>query len=348
LTFDPLSDTKDKKEVPMTTKVYFTKDVSSRGIEKVFAKVSAPLRGKVAIKLHFGEPGNQCALKPELIKPLALKLQATFVDSNVLYAGPRRQAETHHQVALKHGFGFCPIDILDGDGEEILPAQGLNHYTQALVGRHFRNYDSYLIYSHVKGHIMSGMGAAIKNVAMGFASVSGKMAMHASAKPLYKVQKCQNCGRCVTECPVEAITLEPLNIGYQKCLGCGKCVGVCTFGAIDVDWGGTAISVFQERVAEYAKIISQHKPMTFINVAANITNRCDCHDHVPPPFTGDIGVLGSLDMLAIDQASYDLVNQQCSMDDAWAHYSGLSGMTTLNHAQKIGLGDQKYELISLD
>ena len=336
----------------MKSKVFFTKDISAAGVEKAYRALwpERPLpfqeNKKMAVKLHFGEPGNQCLLNPKLILPLAKKLNATLIDSNVLYAGPRRETASHYQVAKDHGYGSCPIDILDGEEEIKIPGVGL--FKEVLVGSHLPQYDELLVYSHVKGHIMNGMGAAMKNVAMGLASVSGKMAQHSSVLPTTEPAKCKACGKCVGQCSQQAISIKPLKIDAQKCIGCGKCVGVCQFGAIDVDWGAMTIPKFQERLACYAAAIYRFRPMSFINVLANITSLCDCCAEVPPPFVKDIGILASHDMIAIDQASYDLVDKNAKCQDAFAEKANVTGHYAIDHAAQIKIGSKEYQLVSLD
>ena len=173
----------------------------------------------MAIKIHFGEPGNRWFLNPKLILPLAEKLNATFIDSNVLYPGPRRETATHYQVAKDHGFGSRPIDILDGEEEIKIP--GVGQFKEVLVGSHLPQYDELLVYSHVKGHIMNGMGAAMKNVAMGLAAVSGKMAQHSQTFPVLTPENCKACGKCLKQCSQQALAIKPLRLNKDKCLGCG-------------------------------------------------------------------------------------------------------------------------------
>jgi len=143
------------KEKP---KVYFTADISSAGVQKVYEMIKGDVTGKkIAIKVHFGEEGNQNFLKPELIKDLAVKLNATLVETNVLYVSKRRYTESHIQLAIEHGFDFCPIDILDSEGETVIPIEGGKHYKEVKAGSHLDNYDSYIIFSHFKGHGMLGV-----------------------------------------------------------------------------------------------------------------------------------------------------------------------------------------------
>ena len=128
--------------------VYFCEDITPENILKLYEALNVDLSGKVGLKVHFGEEGNQNFLNPELLKPLVEKVHPTFVETNVLYVSKRRFTDSHIALAKEHGFTFAPIDILDSEGELIFPATGLKHFTQVKTGSHFNNYDSYIIYSH--------------------------------------------------------------------------------------------------------------------------------------------------------------------------------------------------------
>lgn len=297
-----------------TSLVYFTSDISADGVMKVFRMIEAQVKGKVAIKVHFGEDGNRNFLKPHLVEKLTRTLNATWVETNVLYVGPRRYTDSHIALARKHGFDFAPIDILDSEGEMELETDGLKHYKRVRVGSHIDNYDTYIIFSHFKGHGTAGFGGAIKNVSMGMASVSGKMAMHASDVPLTSPSKCTACGICPKECPGDAISLNPLRIDAEKCIGCGKCIGICPERAFNVPWQSTGQAVFLERLVEYAYGITKGRNVLYINVLANISKACDCSKYAPGPFMDDIGILASTDIVAIEKASHDLIDQAHKCD----------------------------------
>ncbi len=335
----------EEKERP---KVYFTKDISADGVMKVYQHFADKIEGKVGIKVHFGEEGNKNFLSPHLLKKLAEELDANLIETNVLYISKRRYTESHIELAKSHGFDFAPIDILDDEGEIEIPVN-LKHYRTVKTGSHLDNYETLIIFTHAKGHMMSGMGGAIKNVSMGLASIAGKMAMHASSIPKYKPSACTSCGLCVPECPGNAISIDPLIIDMDKCIGCGKCIGVCPTHAFSVPWGSTGIDVFQERIAEYAKGITNYKKnIIYINVLANISKSCDCDSWAPKPFMDDIGILASTDIVAIDNASYDLIDKEHKCEDTFQKHVSVSGRKHINYAQKIGLGNMEYELIELD
>ncbi len=330
-----------------TAIVYFTRDISPKGVFKVYEKIRSHTTGKVAVKVHFGEEGNQYFLPATLMKDLVLLEKATLVETNVLYVGKRRYTDTHIQLAKEHGFDYAPIDILDSEGDTFVSLK-TKHYKEIRMGSHTDNYDTYIIFSHYKGHGMSGFGGAIKNVGMGMASVAGKMALHASTVPTYDPSKCTKCGRCTTQCPAGAITLDPLSIDTSKCIGCGKCIGECPQKIYGVPWRSTDSPVFLERLVDYAYGIAKGRNMLYINVLANISRMCDCAKMAPKPFVGDIGILASTDMIAIDAASLELVNKAHGCDDAFLKENKVSGNNQISYGHEIGLGNKVYKIIDLD
>ena len=338
-----------KKSVEKS-KVYFTSDISQNGIMKVFDKVKHGVKGKkTGLKVHFGEDGNKYFIKPELMKKLVKDINATFVETNVLYVSKRRYTESHIKLAKEHGFTFAPIDILDSEGTIEYKAKGLKHFKKAIVGSHMNKYDSIVVLSHFKGHRGAGFGGAIKNVSMGLGAIAGKMAMHASTIPTVRSSGCIKCKACIPQCPGNAITIEPkVVIDPEKCIGCAKCIGVCPERVFGVPWGSTDTPSFMEKIVEYAKIIQDNKNMVYINVIANISPDCDCMRHASKPFVKDIGVVASTDMLAVDKASLDLVNKFSHSKDAFSKHSGVSGYPQIKYGKKIGLGNDSYELINLD
>lgn len=329
-------------------KVYYTQDVTSDGLMKVFSQIEEELNGKIGVKVHFGEEGNKNYIKPDLMKKMMEKIDGTFVETNVLYVSKRRYTDSHIKLAKEHGFGYAPIDILDSEGDKVLTAENLKHYKQVKVGSHMDNYDSFLILSHFKGHQMAGFGGAIKNTSMGLASVAGKMALHASAIPGYSQSRCISCGQCVPNCPGDAITINPLVIDADKCIGCGSCIGICPVQAFSVPWGSTDIPTFLERLSEYAKVMADNYKMIYINFVSNISEGCDCMSHAPAPFMEDVGIVASTDIVAIEQASHDLVDEKYGSEDTFKEVNRVSGKNQIKYAEKIGLGNSNYTLINVD
>ncbi|MDR1005443.1 MAG: DUF362 domain-containing protein [Bacteroidales bacterium] len=331
--------------------VYFVKNITAENIVKLYEKLGVDFKGKTGVKVHFGEDGNRNFINPALYKPLMQKVNGTFVETNVLYVGKRRFTQSHIKLAQEHGFTFAPIDILDADGETDIDVKDLplKHYKRVKTGSHFFNYDNYIILSHFKGHGSAGFGGAIKNLAMGFASPGGKMAQHASDVPVIKTESCIGCGACSQNCPANAISLVDGKavIDTAKCLGCAKCIAECPMKIISPDRKQLADNIFLERLVEYAYVFQMQKPMVYINVLANISSSCDCSARAPLPFTQDIGIVASKDIVAIEKASHDLVAKGHHCEDAFLKESGVSGLGQVNYAEKLGMGKQKYRLVEI-
>lgn len=342
-------DSKQSEEEPAI--VYYVKEITPENVLKLYKLLGVDLQGKTGVKIHFGEEGNKNFLNPELTRLLMQETKATWVETNVLYVSKRRFTDKHIALAKQHGFTFAPIDILDKDGEIDISTEGmgLKHYKNVKLGKGFMDYDNYIIYSHFKGHGSAGFGGAIKNIAMGFASPGGKMAQHASDIPqVNKPSECVSCANCVRNCPASAISIENgVEIDTTKCIGCAKCIAECPlklFSPKKVELTG---DIFLERLVEYAKVATSLKPMVFINVLANISSVCDCSSKAPAPFTQDIGILASRDIVAIDQASLDLVAKRHQCDDPFLKESGKSGKAQLEYAEKLKMGKRKYILVEV-
>lgn len=166
-------------------KVYFTEDISSKGIDKVYKALGkAPKKDqKVAVKISTGEPGGHNFLSPNLIKDFVIGVNGTIVECNTAYKGKRNDTESHRQAAIDHGFTFVPVDIMDADGGKKIPIKNGKHLQYDIVGSHYFNYDFYVILSHFKGHAMGGFGGAVKNISIGIASSEGKAYIHGAGNP---------------------------------------------------------------------------------------------------------------------------------------------------------------------
>lgn len=165
------------------SKVYFTKEISSNALQKIYHALNTELKGKVAVKLSTGEPGGHNFLKPEMIKALVNELDGTIVECNTAYGGRRCNSKEHWKVMKEHGFiDIAPCDIMDEEGEIALPVRNGRYLKENYVGSHLKNYDSILMLSHFKGHLMGGFGGALKNMSIGIASSHGKSNIHGAGK----------------------------------------------------------------------------------------------------------------------------------------------------------------------
>lgn len=326
------------------TKVYFVK---LNEIEKIKDLVPA-LTGSLGLKCHFGEEGNDAYVSPEIIKKVASMFDfPSLLETTVLYRSQRSRASTHRELAIRHGFDFGEIDILDGEkGDDNIEVDlkklsSENKLEKAFLGANLQNYESLLVVSHFKGHEMSGFGGAIKNLSMGFASRRGKLNMHAGVKHQVDKAGCTGCKACINDCPVDAITLQEDRkafIDQGVCVSCSKCISVCPVSAIGIPWGSVSKEEFQDKLAEYALAVDKTKKCHYINFVINIVPNCDCLGIKQERLTEDIGILVSDDPVAIDQASYDIVYKQCK------EFENHSSENQLAHGAKIGLGSREYDL----
>lgn len=184
---NPLDSIDNQQDLP---KVFFTQNISSNGLLNIYSQLNKKLSGKVAVKLHSGEPGGHYFLAPDLIKDLVQSINGTIVECNTAYGGGRTQTSAHKQVLIDHGFAaIAPTDIMDEEGYISLPFPEGNHLKQDFVGSHFSNYNSFLILSHFKGHAMGGFGGAIKNMSIGIASKAGKCWIHTAGKSMTRLRQ---------------------------------------------------------------------------------------------------------------------------------------------------------------
>ena len=293
------------------SRVFFTRDISVNGLLKIYSKINAGMTGKIGIKLHTGEPHGPNLLPIGLIQGLQPHIpNSTIVECNVLYPSPRQNSATHRETIKTNGFTFCPVDIMDADGDATLPIPGMrehlaatpprftpgDHLTEIAVGKNLLNYDSLFVYTHFKGHTMGGFGGSLKNIAIGCSSGKmGKLQIHREGwpkGPLF-LERMVEAGKGITE----------------------------HFGA----------------------------HITYINVLKNISVDCDCDAHGVKPTCNDIGILGSQDILAIDKASVDLVYAQPENQrhDIVERFESRSGPHQLEYMKALRMGNDQYELITL-
>ncbi len=314
----------------------------------------------VALKIHFGEQGNTGFIKPhwlmDIIKQIKSKTSRIFLtDSNTLYVGKRSNSVEHLRLAWDHGFTpenvGVPIIIADGlKGQDDAEVEvNLKRVKTIKIGSAFFNSDVLVCLSHFTGHGLSGFGAAIKNLGMGCASRAGKLDQHSEVHPWVNPKYCTDCGLCFDHCPSEAIVHkeDKAFIIEEKCIGCGECLVVCSVGAVKFRWDSDVIRV-QEKMSEYAFGLweSFKGNAGCINVLLKITKDCDCMAEDEPAIVDDIGILGSLDPVAVDQASVDLLIERSGRDILKVGYD-VDWSVQLQHGVEIGLGSREYELIKL-
>jgi uncharacterized Fe-S center protein len=341
--YESYSQTKNEKSI-----VYFTKDISPEGVMRIFEYVKDSVKGKVGIKVHFGEDGNNYYVPATMVEPLCKDLNATLIETNVAYKGRRAETTTHIELAKDHGFTFAPIDILDDGGTLSLPIVDGTRFKTALIGKNIENYETIIYFTHFKGHGSAGFGGCIKNVSMGMATPEGKRAMHFNDFPNPDSIKCIGCGACVRDCPANAITLNPLTIDKEKCIGCGKCITTCSFGAIKNPDDAEQTKRFLEGLVEYAKPVAALKNSIYFNIIINVSPSCDCSGDPEKPFVKDIGILVSSDIVAIDAAAHDLVDKAHHCDDAFLKANSVSGKHQIDYAEQLGMGNKEYKLVNID
>lgn len=352
----------------MKSKVYFIPLNASDDKEKVKVKLRILLKksgvldvvghgDNVAAKIHFGEQGNTGHVDPELAGVICREAAAKggdvrLSDANVLYKGRRTLTADHLKLALEHGFTkdatgvglFIPDDTKNEETCEVAINQ--EHIKTAKVGRFFIDCDSLIVISHFKGHMLTSFGGAIKNLGMGCATRQGKLAQHNNLAPVVYPDTCVACGACVAICPVGALKLDgKITLDADKCIGCANCVGACPTFSLFVDM--TAGGAVQEKMAEYAYAVLRNKKnkAAFINFATKISKDCDCWGHDTPRIAPDVGIFASLDPVAVDKASYDMVNKVCQKDIFKTTHPDQDGIIQLAHSEKMGLGSREYDLI---
>ncbi len=322
-----------------------------------------------AIKIHFGEEGNDSFISPLFARQVVDRIRdyggrPFLTDSNTLYLGSRSDAVNHIRTALEHGFSYAtvgaPVIIADGlTGNNFREIEiGKNHFSRVLISGDIADVSSLVVMSHFKGHEPAGFGGAIKNLAMGCAPPKGKQEQH-SARPLTLEGRCIGCGECALVCPPSAIRLEDRRsaIDRDRCIGCFECMIICPEQAIDIDWE-TDIPPFIERMVEYAYGAAKGKKAGYFNFLTHITPDCDCMGWSDAPVVPDIGILASRDPVAIDAASFDLVNRQAGLPDSFLKrnvrrgedkFRGMrrntDGYQQIRYADEIGLGSASYRLI---
>lgn len=335
------------------------------GLEKLFIKAGFQscinTNDLTAIKIHFGEDGVETYLPSYMVQPVINSIKHCagkpfLTDTCVLYKGKRDNAVDHLLLAEKHGYSIHKLGapVLIGDGlvgnEDIEIEINGNIFKSVNIASIVFESNSIIVVSHVTGHMATGMGAAIKNIGMGFASRKGKLRQHSVMNPKISRKKCTGCGVCVDWCPENIITIEDgkAKIEYRKCIGCGECLAVCRFNAVKFDWKIQGEEL-QKRMAEHAFGVVKNKSgkIGYINYLIKMTKDCDCMATKQNPLIPDIGILASKDPVAIDKATLDIIRDRAGKDIAELSYPEINVTVQIEHAEKIGMGSSDYNLIEL-
>mgnify|MGYP000618213810 CR=1 FL=1 len=329
----------------------------------------------VAIKLHFGEPGNLAFLRPNWARTVADFVKERggkpfLTDCNTLYVGGRKNALDHMDSAMLNGFNpmttGCQIiigDGLKGSDEVEVPVVGGEYVKNAKIGRAVMDADVFISLTHFKGHEEAGFGGCLKNIGMGCGSRAGKMEQHNAGKPHVAQKHCIGCGQCRKICAHGApiITDGKAHIDHDKCVGCGRCIAVCPKDAVRIDWDESTTNL-NCKIAEYTKAVVDGRPCFHISLVIDVSPNCDCHAENDMAIVPNVGMFASFDPVALDMACVDAVNAQTPLrgsaaDDEHAkahvhdHFQRLHPDTNwrscLEHGEKIGIGTREYELIKI-
>ncbi len=288
------------------SKVYFTKEITPESVIEMYNKLGIKLPGRVAVKLHSGEKGNQNYIKPEFVKAIVDYVNGTVVECNTAYGGARNSTEKHKELIKEHGWTkYFNVDLMDAEGPDLmLEIPNGKVIKENFVGKNLKNYDSMLVLSHFKGHPMGGFGGALKQLSIGCSSSEGKAWIHSAGKT-----KDQNI--LWDNLPEQDRFLEAM-----------------------ADAASSIVNYFKDKIV-------------FINVMCNLSVDCDCCAVAEDPCMKDIGILASLDPIAIDQACIDLIYN--SKDPGRDHFvqrvERQHGIHTIEAASKLGFGTREYELI---
>ena len=334
----------------------------------------------VAIKIHFGEPGNLAYLRPNYSKVIVDLIKSKngkpfLTDCNTLYVGRRKNAIEHMDAAYENGYNpfatGCHVIIADGlkgTDEAIIPVEGGEYVKEAKIGQSIADADIFISMNHFKGHESTGFGGALKNIGMGCGSRAGKKEQHNDGTPTISESKCRGCKKCQKECANNGLVFnketKKMSINPDTCAGCGRCIGACNFDAIAFE-NYTAVENLNCRMAEYTKAVVDGRPTFHISLVVDVSPNCDCHAENDAPILPNIGMFASYDLLALDQACVDAcmnatpirnsqLGDNLAKKDFHDHHDHFTNSTPesewktcLSHAEKIGLGSRDYELITI-
>jgi uncharacterized Fe-S center protein len=327
------------------TKVVFFTDVKQLHDALALFPLKSYAGKKVPLKLHMGEKGNPYFVKPELVKLLVDELKKVHADpflfdTTVAYRGSRHTKTEYQKLANLHGFTMknvdCDVVIDDSGVPTVIEGRTFD------VADHLKEATHIFALSHVKGHIQSGMGGAIKNFGMGGVTKETKIKIHDGSSPVYQKDACTYCGVCAEVCPFQVIkvTQDSWEYNEQGCFGCGACVDICKNKALvnqDAD--------IQFLLACSAKACVQDKNVLYLNELKRIVKGCDCDPNAGPIICPDIGYLVGDDPVAIYKASLDLINEV--KENVFLKINKVDPLKQIKYGEEIGLGSSSYQLITL-
>ncbi len=330
---------------------------------------------RVAVKVHWGEKGNTTFIPVPFIRTIVDELKKStqnifITDTNTLYTGERKNAIENIRTAAHNGFTLettgAPIIIADGlTGTDAVEVEINGDYIKnARIAGSIYHSTGMAVISHFKGHMLFSYGGALKNLGMGCATSAGKQILHSDIKPTVDEEYCKGDSICIRHCPVKCITLNERKkavIDQSRCIGCGECIVVCPHRAIPENWK-TASEPLQCKTAEYAlaSVLNKKDKVIYFNFLMNITADCDCSNWSDNRITPDIGILASRDPVAIDEASIYLFNKAPIsplsvmekhpgvIDKLKALRPKIDYTIILRHAEKIGLGNRKFEIVEIN
>ena len=330
----------------------------------------------VAVKLTFGEEGCTTFVHPIFVRKAVDWIKERggkpfLTDSCTLYTGQRSNGVDHLGLAFRHGFSYAtigaPVVIADGiaSRDYVEVEVGLKHFKTVKYGANAHHADALLCISHFKGHLGTGFGGTFKNIGMGLGSRSAKQMMHAVVKPEFKDKgSCTGCARCVEGCPSIAIRMvaQKASFDYSKCSGCAECISVCPERALRILWNESPENLC-EKIVETAYGVLKNKKgkVAFFNFVIDVTPDCDCLSWSDNAIVADVGILGSIDPVAVEQASLDMVNGQPALpgselgseagpgkDKFKALRPEINGARQIEYAEELGMGTRKYKIINVD
>ena len=329
-----------------------------------------------AIKVHFGERGNDSYLNPLFARQVVDKIKNAgakpFVtDTNTLYLGSRKNAVDHIETALEHGYSYAtvqaPIIIADGllsNNFVEIPIDG-KYFKKIKIARDIAEADSMVVLSHFKGHEMSGFGGAIKNLAMGCAPSDGKKDQHAYIHPVIDSSRCTGCERCASHCPEHAITVKNKKamLSSAECIGCGQCQTVCPVPCIVMGEDDSDLKEFVSRMTEYAHGAAEQKKgrVAYINFVMDITPECDCCGWSDSFLVPDVGIMASFDPVALDKVCADKVNAQHGNPDSLLDkaflapgkdkfkgaFKDIPWEIQIEYGEALGMGTRDYKIVEV-